>query len=76
MTINPDDFKMVKDDILKTYDKKGLEKTLEYCVLCGINLMAALHFIIEKNPDDKKACEKLDDLLEWYKEEIKEKEDV
>lgn len=66
MKINIKEWKHVEPQILKQYEKTGLKKTMEFCTLSGINLMASLHFIIKKYPEDKKACEKLESLLKWY----------
>jgi len=72
MKIKISEWKNIEKPVLEQYEKKGLDKTMEFCALAGINLMASLHFIIKKYPNDEKACEKLKSLIQWYGANLEE----
>jgi hypothetical protein len=65
MMVKLKDYESLKSDLLRIYDKRGLDKAIEAAVGTGCNLVAFYSFLNEHDPNPHYE-QKIKDLIEFY----------
>ena len=65
--INIDDYRHLKDSVIKQIEKKGFGSIAEFCAMTGVPLIAAYTYVMEDYEELKEKCElKIKGIKEFY----------